>query len=263
MRLETEIYARKVMFIRTILCMDENSIYRRVMMARLQTFMTDPDTASENAHFSPLFDILRVAVMFGMMQMVVNMANNTHMYSKTCWKREVWTRAWKVENEEWSYTAALFSDTFYLRSTLRDTREQMVWWVISNSDPACIQMCENMASMICRASALKSDSVEFKGTLTSVRACEGCDSFSEENLEHIVMHCGKHSGVRKEITRIVKDFDNANQTGISNSKDLLLHILGKDIAGVDDKTKLEFWYLVGQLVNRIYEGIVLERRGVG
>ena len=77
------------------------------------------------------------------------------------------------------------------------------------------------------------------------------------------MHCGKHSGVREELMRIVKDFDNDNQTSISNSQDLLLHILGKDIAGVDDKSKLEFWYLVGQLVNRIYEGIVLERRGVG
>ena len=72
------------MFLRTILCMDEDTIYRRVMMDRLRELLVDPTVASRNVHFSPLFDILHVTVMFGMMNMAVHMANNTHVYSKAC-----------------------------------------------------------------------------------------------------------------------------------------------------------------------------------
>ena len=79
MRLEIVIYARKVMFLRTILCMGDDSIYRRVLMERLRQFLVDPVAASRNAYFSPLYDILRVTVMFGMMDMAIKMANNTHV----------------------------------------------------------------------------------------------------------------------------------------------------------------------------------------
>ena len=263
MRLETVIYARKVMFLRTILCMKQDTIYRSVLMDRLRLFLNDPEIASENIHFSPLFDIFRVTVMFGMMNMTINMANNTHFYSKTSWKKEVWLRAWKIENEEWGFTAALFSDTYYLRSVLHDVRLHFVWWEISNRHPECIHMCENIAALICRASSLKSDSIEYKGTLLSVRACEGCDDFCEENVEHVIMQCNKHNKLRCDLTRIIKEFDDANLTVIGQSQELLLYALGKDIAGVNFDAKLELWCKIGEIINKMYEDTVLDRSGVG
>ena len=80
-RLETFIYARKVMFLRTILCMRDETIYRRVLLDRLQNFLEDTSAANINAHYSPLFNILRVTAMFGMMNMAINKAINTHVYS--------------------------------------------------------------------------------------------------------------------------------------------------------------------------------------
>ena len=263
MRLETLIYAKKVMFLRTILCMAEDTIYRRVLMERLRQFLADPIAASANIHFSPLFDILRITAMFGMMNMTINMANNTHVYSKVCWKKEVWLNAWKVENEEWGFTTALFPDTHYLKSVLCDAREHLIWWEISNRCPESMHMCENIAAMICRASLLKSDSIEFKGTLISARACENCDSFSEENVEHIIMQCSKHAHTRGEITRAIAEFDEMNQTVLGQSHDILMYVLGKDIIGVDDKIKIDFWHKIGQLVNRIYEETIISRSGIG
>ena len=54
-------------------------------------------------------------------------------------------------------------------------------------------MYENIAAMICSASAFKSDSIEYKGALINVRACDKCDTFNEENSEHIIMQCEKHT----------------------------------------------------------------------
>ena len=250
------------MFLRTILCMGEDILYRRVLMDRLRQFLLDPTEASENAHSSPLFDIFRVTVMFGMMNMVINMANNTHMYSKTCWKREVWVNAWKIENEEWDYTTALFADTYYLNSVIDDVRNHLVWWELSNMQPDCIRMCENVTALICRASDLKSDSIEFKGSLLSVRACE-CDAFCEENIEHIIMQCTKHDQMRRKLTRLIGDFDNENQTAIGQSEDILLYVLGKDIDGVNNDAKMAFWYETGQIISKVYEVTVRDRSGIG
>ena len=72
-----------------------------------------------------------------------------------------------------------------------------------------------------------------------------------------------HTQIRAEITRVIKAFDEVNQTGISVSQDFLLYVLGKDIAGVNIETKMDLWYTVGQLVNSMYEETIPERCGVG
>ena len=232
-------------------------------MVRLRLFLLDPTTASENVHFSPLFDIFRVTVMFGMMNMAVNMANNTHVYSKMLWKKEVWLNAWKIENEEWGYTVGFFADTFYLKSVLSDVRQHLIWWEISNRHPEYIHMCENIVAMICRASALKSDSIEFKGSFLSVRACSNCDTFHEEDIEHIILQCVKHDEMRKNLSTVINEFDEINNTSVGQSQDKLLYILGKDIDGVSDDVKLSFWLKIGQIINGMYEQSILDRSGVG
>ena len=263
MRLETVVYAKKVMYLRTILCMEEGTIYRRVLTSRLEEFLLDTTSASRNEHFSPLFDIFRVTIMFGMMNMTINMVNGTHFYSKSVWKREVWANAWKIENEEWEYTSALFSDSYYLNAVLGDTREHLIWWEISNRDPSYMLICENIAAIICRASALKSDSVEFKRTLPSVRACQSCDNFGEENVKHVVLQCERHNQLRAELTRVCRIFDENNQTDISTSQEFLSFILGKDIAGVNTEVKMDLWGTVGRLINSMYEETIRDRCGIG
>ena len=100
MRLETVIYAKKVLFLRTILCMDDQLIYKKLLVKRLDDFLNNPGVACENKAFSPIFDILRVTMMFGMLGMAINMVNGTHFFSKQCLKRDVWKNAWFIDNEE-------------------------------------------------------------------------------------------------------------------------------------------------------------------
>ena len=89
LRLETFVYARKILFLRTVLCMERGSVYRIMLESRLEKFLSDVEKGSRNESFSPLFDAFRVAILFGMMNMVIGMSNGTHFFSKYVWKQEV------------------------------------------------------------------------------------------------------------------------------------------------------------------------------
>ena len=182
LRLETFVCAKKVLFLRSVLCMHENSTYRRLLINRFESFINDSHVACINEYHSPIFDIFRVAIMFGMMGMVARMIRGTHFYSKVMWKKEVWRNAWLVDNNDWTNTAPLFRDAHYLNIVLNDTTQYLAWWELSNQRPECMYMCENMSRLVCRCSNLKSDCVMYKGTNLSVRACDKCCNFQEENF---------------------------------------------------------------------------------
>ena len=256
-------YAKKVLFLRSILCMEDDSVYRKVLLYRMNQYGGCPRGADDNLHFSPLFDILRITSMFGMMSMAINMANRTHFYSKVMWKNEVWANAWRIDNDEWNFTTALFSDTYYLNSTIGHTSRHLVWWDVSNCYPSSIGSCEVMAAMICKASLLKSDSVEFKHTLLSMRACSNCDAGTEENMEHVIMHCEKHAHLRQQVMNRMQDFDMAYGTDISTSPDLFLYMIGKDISNVDNDSKLLLWRDIGCIIRDMYSVATKDRCGVG
>ena len=102
-----------------------------------------------------------------------------HTFSKAVWKN-----VWYID-EDWKFTSSLFSDTHYLKTSMVNTQQCLVWWDISNRHQGSMKMCENMAKLTCRCSNLKSDSVMYKGTNHNVRACSNCDLFHEKNVEHI------------------------------------------------------------------------------
>ena len=49
-------------------------------MCRIGMYLKDTKRASLNRHNSPLYDIFRVTDMFGMLNMAIGMANNTHFF---------------------------------------------------------------------------------------------------------------------------------------------------------------------------------------
>ena len=57
---------KKVLFIRGISVLPEDSIYRRIFVARLIRYGENKGLARENEFSSPIFDIIRVSDLFGL-----------------------------------------------------------------------------------------------------------------------------------------------------------------------------------------------------
>ena len=107
MRLETYTYAKKLFFIRTIMIRDDDCIYKGVFRSRAIQFNSDIERYSRNECVSPIFDMLRISIIFDIYHIVKrNVYENDHMYSKSQWKSIIWTRAWQIEGLQlaiWHY----------------------------------------------------------------------------------------------------------------------------------------------------------------
>ena len=79
MRIENYIYAKNLLFIRTIMNVDVHvgSIYKRVFISRTMQFHTNIRVPMDNTYDRPLFDLLRTAVLFGIHDIVMNMVTKT------------------------------------------------------------------------------------------------------------------------------------------------------------------------------------------
>ena len=134
MRLENFIYAKKLIFIRTILVRDDDCIYKQIFKYRALQFNDDIHKGIENVYDSPVFDILRVFIVYGMYEDVMRMVINSHMYSKRIWKDKVWARAWSVEDEDCRMRMTLYKSLFYVDKSNGPTR-YFIWWDLSDKFP--------------------------------------------------------------------------------------------------------------------------------
>ena len=263
MRLETFVYAKKVLFLRTILCMGNDSIYKKILIQRLKDFENDRDKALVNEFYSPLYDIFRVTIMFGMMHMAVGMLNGSHFFSKQEWKKAVWKNAWVIDNREWEFTSSLFADTHYLRQTMSVTQQYLTWWEISNMHPWTMYMCENLASLVCRASTLKSDAIEYRGANLSDRACVNCEMFQEENVEHMVMQCPHNSDLRELMLTRIYELERTRAVKLIKPGEFIYNLLGKYLDGIDIDVMMDFWIIAGNAINKMYERSITSKKGIG
>ena len=253
-----------MLFIRTIMVMFDDSLYKTVFIKRLHDFDNDIQRACENEYYSPIFDLLRISMMFRMYDMVKRMANGTHFYSKSSWKNMVWINDWKIDRDEWVYTSALSNDTHYLCNTIPNVSIPMLWWDIANQRSDLIPMCEIMSKLVCRASDLKSDDFSTKNQTHSVRACTLCDDFCEENVEHLIMQCNFNQGIRSRMMDEVGRLCIGIGHNINEGEHNILYIsLGKTINGCAWQEMVSIWTTAGLAISEMYRKVLRERSGVG
>ena len=75
----------------------------------------------------------------------------------------------------------------------------LVWWLISDSMPEKMEMCENLASIVCDTSLLKMTDYSLKQKTIGFKMCNRCDLGIPENAWHIIMQCPYNNDERVEI----------------------------------------------------------------
>ena len=124
-------------------------------------------------------------------------------------------------------------------------------------------MCETMASLICRASNLKSDNIECKGSNLSVRVCDQCDMFQEENVEHVIMHCPFNEYLREHMLLDIHNLECMYDVSIMGSGNPLLTLLGSARAEIDPCIMNKFWVIAGSAIHKMYMRIETAKKGIG
>ena len=256
-------YRMYILFIRTIPILDDNSMYKRIFIARFNDFDMNKEVCAANRLQSVTFNILRTADNFGLYDVVEQMLNGTRVYSKKQWRDIVWNKAWEIDNQDWYYRTQFFSVTEHL-NTIMDTVKPLVWWQLGDHFPAMMQSCETMAKLKCRASRLKSDSYMYKNNSINGPYCDMCNNFAIENVEHLLMHCSSPNEKRGKMIREIEVLEKYYGTTILFPAGNNLPIfLGKIPENADHEMMLHFHRIVTTNVHQMYLLVFKNRVGIG
>ena len=101
MRLERYVQVRKLLFIRSIMILDDEAISKRVFCVCARRVFNNLHNDAHATSHSIVRDLLKVASLFDLLNDVINMVNRDHFYPKLLWKNKVWNRAWALEDVYW------------------------------------------------------------------------------------------------------------------------------------------------------------------
>ena len=264
-RLEIYVYVKKMLFIRTITVLDDASIYRKVFNQRVTIFKNDIKKGCININDSPIFDIMRIAILMNLFDKVMNMLNRTVEYGKKEWSKVVWESAWAIEEQDWVYRKMFFRSTLFLKQ-VKENVSLLIWWQLADCEPKLMKHCEVMAKIVCGASNFKQDDYRFKGRVGNERFCDLCDSNTNEDARHVILQCEALSDIRGKMFNEIKMLERSNETNLINDItgiDILPIILGRRPDNVMDNVYFDMLKICARNVYDMYRIVIRNRKGIG
>ena len=219
-RLERLVEVKKNLLIRSILCLKEDVCVRIIFCTRASYFFDNYDEIKDAYSISPVFDLIKTAMAFGLIDYVKNFIRYGCYISKAKWRDLVWRRAWDLEKTYRLIQCNAHRSLEYINK-LCSSPMYLCWWYISDNNSNLIGICENMACVVCRGSRLKCDDVRLKSLTNSWRWCELCDFSVEEDLWHCIMQCPAFQDIRIRMFNDVesifaKDGQMLQESGYAN-----------------------------------------------
>ena len=263
-RLSTYIMIKKLLFILSIIKLDYDNVIRKVFCNSFEAFMANTTQCRKNVYRSPVYEICKACEKFGIIDMVgCIVRGEIPIPSKKKWSDLLWKKGWELDDLFISSIDIMNKETEFL-SSIMDGSHYNVWWQLSDKDNSMIKVCECIAKIICHTSLLKVDDYRLKDQTPSSRVCEMCDSFSPENIHHLLLQCHgmyreqmeMHEHLRREVPEIEQIF--AEDPG-----NIFLWLLGKNIPNLSDKSHMKFRCIAGIWIYKIYHKAILSRSGIG
>ena len=223
-------------------------------MLRLNKFCNDIETRRRHPYGSPIFDILNVALVFGVLGIIKEMSEgNTPIVSKYAWSQPIWERAWKLDDANWHASNTVLRENDLLKKTIGNSR-YLSWWAISDYDYRLIQMCEIMSRIICHTSLLKRDDYRLKGLPMSNRTSNKCDMYCIKDILHIISQCPfYHIEQSVMFEGIYRNCPNVKRIFEEDNVKVPYYLLGREVPSCSNEEMLCLWSISGDAISRMYK----------
>ena len=235
------IKARQLIFLRSIIVMNENIPVRRILANRVNEY----NVGGDNPYDSPILHMLGVCSDYDLLDNIRDMLQG-NVPSKAMWRRLVWDKVWEVENEWWR-TKMRDDKHLTLIREVSESPAYSIWWQIADADMSCMKQCEVMARILCHCTLLKEDDFRYKRSTMWQRMCTLCDLAAPDDARHMIMQCPYHQDLRvklqEKICRICPDF---------GTREVFNTIIGKPLEGIDSESMCQIWKIACKYTARMY-----------
>ena len=263
MRLERYVQVKKMLFIRSILVLDDQTLSRKIFCERATVLFGNERHDVDDTGSSLVGDLLNTAVIFNLWDEVRNMVLYGHQYTKHVWKCKVWDRAWNLEDVYWRLQFNVCRSLDIIGLSSPDCR-YLTWWYLSDKYPQVIRSCETIARLVCHASLLKVDDVRLKRLNRSDRSCSLCDMYEYDNVEHLVMHCPRLQPERISMFNEINEIEGrCGKVILSNSVSTLGVLLGRSVDNIPQELMDEVWLVAAKHISKMYYRCLSLRKGIG
>ena len=260
--LEILILIRKVIFIRTIIMMEDDELVKVVFRKRVQKFCEEPNRAVYNEVRSPTFEIMHAAVRLDMIDLVLDYLDGLKLWSKAGWKNLVWSRGWALNDRRNNMILRMHRDMdlFY---TVFDKVSYTCWWAIADMYPNYIYFCETMIKLLCHASKLKVDSFTLKSGPRSLRVCTRCFMSQLDDAKHMIIQCNDTQDERTNMFSEIYNILNDESEIIRRLDNVFPILLGREIEGLSELGTLKLRIVAGTHIHNMYQRRTRIEEGVG
>ena len=246
------IKAKKLIFTRTIACMDDFMPIKRIFKERILEFREgDP-----NVFDSPIIQILEIACEFQVGNLIRNMFAGT-LLSKQSWKKLIWDKAWELEKVEWDLKVNNDKNFDLIKRAMNEPGYS-IWWSIADCDQSKMRQCEVMVKLLTHTSLLKGGDCRLKRLPFGSRMCTQCALCSTEDANHVIMQCPIHERIRVSMFNEI----NAQYTLEPGECNMDL-MLGNYLANKDFDDMLDLWCTTSRFIYIMYRNTLSSRKGVG
>ena len=254
---------KKLMFIRSILVMDQDVPTRVIFCDRTEFYLENRNDGDVNIHRSPVFDLLNTCVVFGFLDKICDMVRLHHFYSRAKWKEMVWKRGWELEDIHWELENRLHRSLGLMKNISVDCR-YLTWWRISDKYPTLIKKCETLVKIVSHSSILRSDDLRLKNQTNVAKMCDLCNLFENEDARHMILHCTYFERERNEMFNEIDKLDaNVNQAMRDSTTDILYTLLARPLVGLDHINMEKVWLVSLEYIYSMYQANAMRKRGIG
>ena len=263
MRLERIIQIKKLMFIHSIMKMNDDDLPKKIFCERANFYFNNEQFGMENTYQSAVFDLLNVSDVFGLLKEVKSMVQRQHFYTKSGWKSIVWKKGWFLEDLHWKIEKQMHRSLDHLGG-VSPVNRYLTWWMISDKYPKLTRDCEILVKIISHASILKSDDFKYKRLPGTDQMCSLCDGFLIEDARHLILECTHFNLERESAFREIEGIeDGSGVVFFEGEGDLLYKILGKPDDRLDIEQLERIWLITLKFVSTVYKINVNSKKGIG
>ena len=257
--IEKYIYIKKLLFFRTVTCLDDDAIAKRIVCVRANSFIQERDKSRRNENSSPIYDLLNVAEKAGLLETCMNMVHNGWYYSKDVWSKKVWKAMWDMEDEEYQLLKIQLNHEKLLFQII-GKHFYLTWWLFTDLKPNHMKQGEIMANLVCDTSLLKANDYRMKRLPIGARFCEMCYLGIEENVWHLVMQCPFYEDSRVAMYQEIDSLELVElETVLNNPRELYLTLMGKHPEDIPLEIMMQVWDISSRHISNMYKRAISSR----
>ena len=262
MSLDKVIQIKKMMFLRTILIMDEGDVCKRLLNVRAHEYVENNAEGRINEFCSPIFDIINTSISLGLYDVTMRMINSGCYMSKYEWRNLVWEKAWEREEED---CVLMYKQPHqdYLLFRVSDMPYYLIWWALADLYPRKIRMCEIMAALVCDTGLLRANDLRLKKKSFSHKVCGRCDLGILENINHVVMQCPYFQDDRARMCEAIQQLGSDTARSVMEDiQNFFYVIMGKHPDGAPFQAMIEIWLITGDIISNMYRNVISDGRQI-